>query len=490
MGPETFGELMKKTLLFYTIFFFVILILTRASGFIVKILLANAISPYEYGLITMVAISIPGMLQMITNLNFYQILSHSTEGKKYFGFSVIFGILIVFIVSILLVIFNKEIFAYLNLPTEYADFFLVMIIITLLAQSIIMDFMGLFTGMKNYSHPTILMAIPTIIRLAVVAVLIVVNFYSFEFIIFIFTISSIFPFFYLFGSEQYRKHFSLIKTIEIPTKPIFLFGMAVFFISNFSSIMLYLTRIVISHDFGMIEQGYYDVSLTIAGLILFVLGTLSFIVIPEATDSDNDSIYRKGGLTDVTRALFCLIILFSIIIGLYGEFIVSMLFSSDYIIAGQYLPILTIGFIFLFIQTFSASIVLSTTKNTKDFIPLIIGGIILLPLTYFLTEFMIAWSRDLGYGNGFIGGYISTTLILVVWTLFTILFSKDHSPLVALFEKGEKMIISTAITIAIIFLLNPAPLLGICILVAVFTFIILVSGYLDIQMFRELVFNK
>ena len=209
---------MKKTLLFYSIFFFCLLILQRASGFIIKILLASAISPYEYGLITMVAITIPGMLQLVTNLNFYQILSHSTEGKKYFGFSVISGIALVIIVSVLLFVFNEEFFAYLNIPTEQADFFLVMIIITLFAQSIIMDFQGLFTGLKFYARPAILMAVPSLIRLVIVAVLMVLNIYSFEIIILVFTLSSLVPFIFFIGSEKYRKFLPLIKTIEIPIK--------------------------------------------------------------------------------------------------------------------------------------------------------------------------------------------------------------------------------------------------------------------------------
>ena len=477
---------MKKTLLFYSIFFFCLLILQRASGFIVKILLASAISPYDYGLITMVAISIPGMLQLVTNLNFYQILSHSTEGKKYFGFSVIFGVALVIIVSVLLFVFNKEFFAYLNIPTDQADFFLVMIIITLFAQSIIMDFQGLFTGLKFYARPAILMAVPSLIRLVIVAALMVLNIYSFEIIILIFTLSSVLPFIFFIGSEKYRKFLPLIKTMEVPPKTIFLFGLSVFFIGQFSTILLFLNRIVISHEFGMIWQGYYDISLTLAGIILFALGTMSFIAIPEATDSTSSSINRKGGLGDVTRAFFCLAILFSVIICYYSDYIVTTLFSTDYLIAGQYLPILTIGFIFLFIQTFLASITLSTTKNSKDFLPLIVGGVILLPISYFLTVFLINVFRTLGYGNGFVGGYVSTTLILIVWTVFTILFSKDRSPLKVLFEKGERLIMAVVITSMIIFFLHPAPLTGIFLSVIVYTLLVLLSGYLNIRMFFEI----
>jgi O-antigen/teichoic acid export membrane protein len=481
---------MKKTLLFYSLLFFCLLVLQRTSGFIVKILLASAISPYDYGLITMVAITIPGMFQLFTNLNFFQILSHSTEGKKYFGFIVVSGLLLVTITSILLYIFNTEFFSYLNIPTDQADFFIVIIIVTLLMQSIIMDFQGLFTGMRKYSRPAMLMAVPTLIRLIAVAVLMVLNIYSLEIIILIFTLSSAVPVIIVFVSERYRSCLPLIKVIEVPSKTIFLFGWSVFFIGQFSSIILYLTRIVVSHEFGMVGQGYYDISLTIANLVLFVLGTLSFFAIPEATDSSSDAIYRKGGLSDVTRALFCLVILFSMIICFFSDYIVTKLFSAEYSLAGEYLPILIVGFIFLFVQTFLASIALSKADNTKDFFPLIAGGIVLLPVAYFLTEYLIVEFRNLGYGDGFIGGYISTSIVLIIWTIFTIALLKDRSPLKVLFHKGERLAISLVITSCLILFLNPNPLLGIVISVGVFSLLILVSGYLNLQMFRELVLNK
>jgi O-antigen/teichoic acid export membrane protein len=462
------------------------MILQRVAGFIIKILLASAISPADYGLITMVALTIPGMLQIVTNLNFYQILSHSTEGKKYFGFSVVYGVAIVIIVSVLLFVFNKEFFTYLNIPTEQANFFIVMIIISLFAQSIIMDFQGLFTGLKHYAHPGILMTVPSIIRLVLVAVLTLLNIYSFEIIILVFTLSNLVPFIFFFGSEKYRNVLPLIKTIVVPSKQIFAFGISVFIIGQFSTIVLSLTQIVISHEFGLTWQGYYDISLTLAGAILFTLGTMSFIAIPEATDSANNSLHRKGGLGDVTRALFCLAILFSLIFIYYSDYIVRMLFSTDYFMAGQYLPILTIGFIFLFVQSFITNINLSTTKNTGDFLPLIIVEVILLPCSYFLTVFLINVFRNLGYGNGFVGAYVSTTLMFFIWAAFTILFSKDHSPFRVLFEKSERLFITVVLTSIMIFVVHPAPFLGICFSIAVFTSLILLSGYLNIHMFKEM----
>jgi O-antigen/teichoic acid export membrane protein len=481
---------MKKTLFFYSLFFFVLLVFQRSSGFIVKILLANAISPYDYGLITMVAISIPGMLHVITNLNFYEILSHSSEGKKYFGFSIVFGLALVIIVSIILTAFNKQFFTYLNIPAEQANFFLVMIIIGLFAQSIIVDFQGLFTGLKYYARPAILMALPSLVRLVVVAALMVLHIYSFEIIILVFTLSSAVPLLFFISFEKYRKFLPLIKIIEIPNKTIIIFGMSVFFIGSFSTIASYLARIVISHEFGMAWQGYYDISITLTSVILFALGTMNYIAIPEATDSDNRSLNRKGGLGDVTRALFCFVVLFSLVICFYPEYIVTKLFSTNYLEAAQYLFILTIGFIFLYIQSFLASVNISIAKKTKDFLPLIVGGLILLPLFYFLTEFLIIFFRNAGYGNGFIGAYVATTSLLIVWTLFTILFSKDRSPLLVLFEKSENLIIAVLITAASIFILHPTPLIGICLSVVVYTSMVLLSGYLNLRMFIEIVYNK
>ncbi len=477
---------MKRTLTFYSIFFILFLILQRMAGALTKIVLANAITPYEYGIITLVAISLPGMFQLATNLNFYYILSHAEEGKKYFGFTLAYSLLITIVLSIILFLFSKDFFGYLNLPPEKWELLYIVIVVSLLPLSIAVDIQGLLTGLRAYSLTSMIMALPSLSRLLLIIYLIYFKINSFEIIILIFALSNVVPLVLILPSKRLRSYFGLAISINIPSIKIFAFGVSLFIVGSFSVIGQYLIKIVISHDLGIVWQGYYDVSLTLATILMFAIGTMSFVSIPEATNQNKNAIHEKGGLGDVTRGLFSLLMFLSIILYYYSDYIVVLVFSKDYIIASEYVFILAIGFLFMFIQKFLANLNLSFSKNAKDYLPLTLISLLLLPLFFILTKFLIRFSEELGYGNGFIGAYISYTAILIIHTILTVAISKDLSPLKILFHKIDRLIASFMITFFLLYYLNLPALSGILISGVIFTILIFTSGYLKKSMFLEI----
>jgi len=477
---------MKRTLTFYSVLFFISLILQRGSGIIIKIILANSISPYDYGLITFVALALPSMFQIIVNLNFYNILSHSEEGKKYFGFTLIFTIFLLFLISTVLFIFRDSFFTYLNLPQDGWNLYYIVIVTSLIFISIMTDFQGLYTGLKLYALPGLLVILPTIVRLIIILYLIYSGAASFIAILLVFTLSNAVPLLFIFMSKRLRAHLSLVRSIEIPTKEIFFFGSAVFITGSFASIGQYIVKIVLSHELGVLWQGYYDVSLTLASLIMFTMGTISYISIPEATNSNKDGIFRAGGLGDVTRAFFAFSIFLVILLYFYSDYIVVVLFSENYLSGAKYVFVLAIGFIFLYIQAFLANLNLSFAKEVRDYLRLGSIPIVLLPLFFFLPKFMIEYFHDLGYDNGFIGAYISYTGILILLTLLTIISSKDLSPLRILFYKIDRMIASAIITCVIIYYFNPSPITGMILAAFVFTGLAIGTGYINKKMLFEI----
>lgn len=480
---------MKKTLTFYSVFFILFLILQRGAGALTKMVLANTITPYEYGIITLVAISLPGMFLLATNLNFYYILSHAGDGKKYFGFTLVYSLLISVFLSILLFLFSKNFFGYLNLPLERWGLLYTVIIISLFPLSIAVDIQGLLTGLRIYSLPGIIMALPSIFRLIIIIIFIYFGVSSFEAIILIFALSNAIPLVFILLSKRFRDYFGLIKSINIPSKKMFAFGSSLFIVGSFSLIGQYLIKIVISHDLGIIWQGYYDVSLTLASILMFAAGTLSFISIPEATNQNKNAVHKKGGLGDVARGLFSLLMFLLILLYFYSEFIVVKLFSEDYVIASQYVFILAVGSLFLFIQMFLANLNLSFAEKTKEYVSLTVISLLLLPLFFILTKFLIKFFEGLGYGNGFIGAYVSYTVVLILYTILTVFYSKDISPLKILLYKIERLIASFIIVFLLLYYLNPPALPGMLISGILFTLLMFITGYLNkamvLDMFRS-----
>lgn len=476
--------------MFYSIFFIFLLFLQRGAGILAKIVLANTISPTDYGIITLVAISLPALFQLISTFNFYQILSHAQDGKKYFGFCLVSSIIITILISIALFLFSSAFFSYLNLPADRTGLFLAVIIISLFSISILGDIQGLLTGLKDYARPGILMALPSIIRLLAVIILFALNMLSFELIIFVFALANVVPLIMIACVPKYKKNLAPIKPISIPDKRMFAFGTAVFIITSFSSFGQYLMRIVISHNLGILWQGYFDVSLTLVSVLLFSLGTMSLISIPEATDKNANTLHESGGLGDVTRVLFAFMVLLFIILIFYADFITTLLFSKDFAEASRYVYILAIGYIFLFIQNFVANLNISSAKSHKDFLIPSCFALGSLPFFFFLTEYLITAFQQWGFENGFCGAYVAYLVIIIAVTAGTIIFSPDHAPIRILTNKIERLAGSCLVTLFILVLFNPPPILGIPVLIITFCIIVFTSGYINKKIILDIIRSR
>jgi len=466
-----------------------LLILQRGAGFLTKLVMANSVTPYEYGIITLVAISIPGMLQIITNLNFFQILSHSEHGRDYFGFALLSSLVLVSLSSLILYMFSDEIFAYLNLPPHQSGLYLTAIVVSMFCISAVLDFQGVFNGMKLYSAPGILEAIPSVARLITVCILMGIGVTSVAIYIVVFALSNAIPLLYIAISRYTPALLKSAITIQIPSKKMFGFGTAVFIAGNFTNFGQYFNRIVVSHELGVEWQGFYDVSQTLATSMIFAISTMVLITVPEATSLENQVLHENEGLGGVTRGLFALVLFFALLLCFFSKFLVITIFSSDYAPAAEYVYIIAIGYIFFFIQFFLSQVNLSWAKRGREYILLTVIPLCLIPLIPFVTSYLIALYRSAGYGNGFIGAYVSFTLFLVLLTILTILICKDLSPIRILLKKVDRLILSLALPSLLICYLRLSPVIGIFLFASMFGILIFATGYLRKELILSM-FNK
>jgi hypothetical protein len=96
-----------------------------------------------------------------------------------------------------------------------------------------------------------------------------------------------------------------------------------------------------------------------------------------------------------------------------------------------------------------------------------------------VTEFLISYFQNLGFDNGFIGAYVSYTLLLGIVLVLTILMSKDLAPLYMLTKKIERLIVSALIVFVILFLFNPPPVIGIIFIIVLFSSLVIALGYVN-----------
>ena len=480
---------MKRTLAFYSGLFLFFLVLQKVSGVITKIILAHALTPSDYGLITLVTLSLPALLQVVTNLNFYEILSHSRGGSDYFGFTVVASMIFTAGISILIWIFRASFFTYLNIQ-GHQDLLLVSLVFTLISGTLIIDFQGLYTGLKRYSLPGVLNAIPSVSKMVLVAILFFSRSTSFEILLLAITFANAIPALYLLLPGDGRHDLGLIRSIRLPSRKIFVFGASLLLIGSFSTIGQGLIKIVISHELGMDWQGYFDVSLTFGSLLLFTIGTMSFISVPEATGTHPDRLRDKGGLGDIVRTLFAATVLISIILYYYSGTLITLVFSESYREAGEFFSLLIPGYLLLFILQFYSTLVISFGEELKDFIRVIIVPIACLPFFFVVPLFLIRTFSHPPDGNGFAAAYLSYSLLILTCTVGTILVSGNYRPLAILTDKIGRLLLASILAFAAIPVIHPGPLLGIPMAILIFGTVTIGTGYVSMEMITEIFHGK
>jgi O-antigen/teichoic acid export membrane protein len=266
---------------------------------------------------------------------------------------------------------------------------------------------------------------------------------------------------------------SSVQTILVPTKGIMVFGFSFFILDVWLSLSQHINSIIISHDLGVVWQGYYDVSLSMVAVITFFSSAIYLISGPETTIKNNrsDILSKRGGFGDIGKFLLSMCLLCVIILYFYSQQLTTLLFTNDYLIAGDYLIILAIGYTVLFIQQYIAFLNISVEGETglSRLSLVTIASIVIFP---FFTHFMILYF-------GFMGVYLATTIFIICYTLVTIVLIKDRTPLLLLLSKIDRLILAVAGTFLIIKVLQLSLIPGIITAFLLFVILVLSLGYVD-----------
>jgi O-antigen/teichoic acid export membrane protein len=473
----------KKSLSFYAAFYVLSLALMRGSGIAAKILLARSITPFEYGLITLFVIAIPGLLQNITNFCFFDIMGDATEGRKYFGFSLVYGILSTLIVAVVLFFIHIPFFRFLNVPEQFWTILYLALLLSLLSVTLGGNVFGFLRGLRNHAGAAAFSASPSILRVAFIfAAIYVFNLSDFTLILLLFALPPLIPLLPVI-IIKFKAIRRALTTITLPSRDIMIFGFAFFILNIWVGISQQINSVVISHDLGVEWQGYFDVSLSLVAVITFFSSAVYLISAPERTAESNprELLHKKGGLGDVGRLLFCMCLISVLILCFYSHKLVALLFTPGYIVAADYLYILAIGYAILFVQQFVAFLNITKGDGFSRLTIVTLISILLFPL---FTHVMIIH-------YGFQGAYLASSSFIIIYTGITILLARDRSPIKILLKKIDRLALTCIITGLFIWLF-PLPLVqGVLSSLALFFALAILSGYLDIALIIEMLhFSK
>jgi O-antigen/teichoic acid export membrane protein len=462
-------------------YYFFSLVAMRGSGILAKILLARSITPSEYGLITLIVLVLPGIMQIITNFCFFDVMGHATEGRKYFGFSLIYGIVTSAIIGIVFFLFPVPVFTFLNIPMDSWSLLLLIFIVVLFAVTIGGNITGILRGVRNHTLAASFSTAPSILR--VIFILIAIYLFgitNFNLILGIFALPAIIVLIPVIILKR-KIISSYLHSVIIPTKGIMAFGFSFFILNAWLSFSQHINSLVISHDLGLAWQGYYDVSLSMVAVITFFSSAIYLISAPETTVQNNrsDILEKRGGFGDIGKILFSMCLMCVIILFFYSVQLTTLLFTKDYSAAGDYLTILAIGYTILFVQQYIAFLNISVVGG--DVVSrLSLFTIVSLLIFPFFTHFMILYFN-------FIGVYLATTIFIIFYTVATIILIKDRTPLYLLLNKFDRLLLSVIVTVVIIYFLHFSLIPGIVTSIFLFTLLLFASGYLDKKILMEMV---
>jgi O-antigen/teichoic acid export membrane protein len=453
----------------------------RGCGILAKILTARSVTPYEYGLITLFVVTLPGAMQFITCFCFDDVLGHATEGKKYFSFTLIYGAVSATLLAILILLFPAPFFTFLNVPAGSWTLLSLVFAGVLFAVTISSSFFGILRGKRNHTMAAAFSAAPSILRvLFIILAIYLFGITDFSLILVIFALPALIVLVPVIIIKR-ETIVSSLKSVFVPTKGIMMFGFSFFILTVWLSLSQHINSIIISHDLGVVWQGYFDVSLSMVAVITFFSSAIYLISVPETTVNSNrsDMLSKRGGFGDIGKILLSMCLLCVIILYFYSHQLTVLLFTNDYSIAGDYLIILAIGYTVLFIQQYIAFLNISAESETglSRLSLVTIASIVIFP---FFTHFMILYFD-------FMGVYLATTIFIICYTLVTILLIKDRTPLLLLLSKIDRLILAVTGTFLIINVLQLSLIPGIITSLVLFTVLIFSLGYVDKDFLLDMV---
>ena len=379
-------------------------VLTRFAAMVFFVILARALSVSDYGLFRYL-ISISFMYAIIftgipTALS--KFISEDKESEKEYVSNSIFMMVILFVVlSIIILIFQKNIFVVLFLFAVLVDSF----------------YLGFSRGLLNYVKLSGYNLLENIIQLIILIIsYIIYKNIDFTFAVIFFSVSGIISLviFELFKPEL-KLHLILSKE---KIKKIVKFTIPVTLGSIGWTAMFGINAIFIAHFFNTEQVGYFSVAQTLVQIFTFLPAAIATIILPKISSlKDKSKILKPLKLAVLGTAGTSIIIL--ILLLTFKHSMVSLIFTDKYLSAIAILLPLSIGQICISLHQIYASVFQGLGKPSIPSITISIAAALNIVGSYFLT-------KNYGIMGAAISNAITSAIALI---LIVIIFNKKWKTL-------------------------------------------------------------
>ena len=383
------------------------------TGYVVHIGLGRLLGPQLYGLYTVTTILITVVVMNLLISGIPQAVSKyisedpsRAESVKRSGFEIQFLLgFVLFVIYLALADFtalllnDQSMAVYIRLSSIMIIPFAMLAVIAT----------GYFNGLRWYSKQSISWIISYILKPVLIFGLVFAGFSVFGAVLgfALAPVIGLIVALYFAGLPKRVKPFSR-KKILLFALPVTLQVVLTQYITNID--LLVLKALVEIPE----EIGYYSAASMISKVPVSLLAALNMAIFPaiSATTYQNDAIRTKTYVSESLRYLIMLLMPASIMISLTSDELVSLLYTSKYILAGEPLKILIIGILFFGLFAYFLNIIIAAGKPKISMILSAITLFIAFTLNISLIPIF-----------GMIGAALATTLSCLIGAAISALYT-------------------------------------------------------------------
>ncbi len=331
-------------------------IISLVLGFLSKALIARSISLSDYGLfnltITILIISLTVASLGIPNSMPRQIPYFLTKDRKKFQdliSTATFMILISGILTAGLLFFFSDIISKAFTDSEISWTLKITTVsapLILLTSYLISITLGLRRVRERFYYQQVLK--PTLWLIGV-SVLYLISRFTLNSLLYLWVISSIITFFILFIDVKRLRIIDIRPSLSPEVaKELIIFSLPLMFSGILWTFMTKMDTLMVGHYLSPSEVGLYNAAVPLASLLPFMLMAINTLYVPMATP-----LFAKGNMEELTR-LYQIVtkwillgtLPFFIVLFVFPETSLELVFGSKYLDASPTLQILAIGFMF------------------------------------------------------------------------------------------------------------------------------------------------
>lgn len=400
-------EKVIKNAFFYTISSITTLIIS----FISVTLLTYLLSPEEYGIVNFFSSTV-SILTIILSVSISASISRfyyekSSNYKEYIKSICFFIIIFNMILTPIFIIFSSQIAAFLNIEVKL--FYL--ILLGCYANIFLEFYEKHLIASQNAKGHMIFKVVPLILN-TLISIILIISLKNLNGgYIRVLTILCINILFLIYIICKARNLFK-VKANKRNVKTALLFSIPLVLHSLSNYILTYFDKLIINQYGNLSSTGVYSLATKISEVLLLVINSINYSWAPVFYQNNGDYKSVEGILKKYSQLVF----LMALGIIFYAENIAKILVASEFHSALSIIPVLVIGYIFVFLYQIYVNYAIYIKKTINITVNTIIAAIINIILNYiFIPKYgyqAACYTTLISYILLFIFHYINSKFIL------------------------------------------------------------------------------